>query len=34
MEKVDNKLLQMKKDIQKLLKDEKKENDEDEYVRN
>ena len=34
MEKVDNKLLQMKKDMQKLLKDEKKENEEDEYGRN
>ena len=34
MEKVDNKLLQMKKDMQKLLKDEKKENDEDEEGRN
>ena len=34
MEKVDKKLLGMKKDMQKLLKDEKKENDEDEYGRN
>ena len=34
MEKVDNKLLQMKKDMQKLLKDEKKENDEDDEGRN
>ena len=34
MEKVDKKLLEMKKDMQKLLKDENKENDEDEYGRN
>ena len=34
MEKVDKKLLEMKKDMQKLLKDEKKENEEDEYGKN
>ena len=34
MEKVDKKLLEMKKDLQKLLKEEKKENDEDEEGRN